>query len=213
MGFLSSSCSFTRFRVKDPIPDGFWDSIPEKLKQFSFHDIDNVPEERSFGWVCFDDMLDSEWVAQSPYKGNYLAFSLRLDTRRIPAGVVKKHLALAIKEELKRLAELNKKFIARERKKEIKEQVMLRLKQRFLPIPAEFNVIWSFDKNEVWFASTQGKMIDLFMDYFSQSFSLHLEQITPVTLASAFLDESTLTRLDTLEETQFAAAHDNSTTN
>ena len=70
MGFLNSACSFTRFRIVDEISKDFWTSIPDRLKKFSFHDIDKVPELRSFGWVAFDDMYDSEWVSASPYKGN-----------------------------------------------------------------------------------------------------------------------------------------------
>ena len=130
--------------------------------------------------------------------------SLRLDMRRIPAGVVKKHLALALRQEKERMREQNKTFISRERKKELKEQVMLRLRQRFLPVPGEFNVLWATDKNEVWFASTQNKMIDLFMEEFLKTFELHLEQLTPYNLAAAMLDEESLIRLDQLEATQFA---------
>ena len=89
-------------------------------------------------------------------------------------------------------------------KKELKEQVLLRLRSRFLPVPGEFNVLWASDKNEVWFASTQNKMIDLFMEEFLKSFELHLEQLTPYNLAVSMLDEESLIRLDKLEPTQFA---------
>ena len=205
MAFLNPSCSFTRFRVRDSIPEEFWPTLPEKLKQFAFHDIDELPEERSFGWVSFDDMLDTEWRESQPYKGRFIVFSLRLDTRRIAAAILKKHLAIALKEEQRRMLELNKQYIARERRKEIKEQVILKLRQRCLPVPAEFNVIWSPERNEVWFGSTHGKMIDLFMDYFQQSFELHLEQITPQILAERFLGEDGVVAIDSLEETQFVA--------
>ena len=197
MGFCNASCSFTRFRIIDPIPSELWTQIPDKLRQFSFRDIDDLPEMQAHGWVCFEDMLDSEWRTAPPHKGAYLLFSLRLDTRRIPAAVIKKHLTLALKAEKEKMQEQGKKFISRERKKELKEQVLLRLRQRFLPIPAEFNVIWATDRNEVWFASTQGKMIDLFMEAFLNSFELHLEQLTPYSLAE--------TMLDRIEATQFAA--------
>ena len=207
MGFLNSSCSFTRFKIVDEIPQDFWSKVPGILKQFSFHDIDNVPEERSFGWVCFDDMLDSEWVTASPYKGSYLVFSLRLDTRRIPAGVIKKHLNVALKEEKARLAEQNKNYVSRERQKEIKEQVILMLRQRFLPVPSETNVIWNMANNVVWLASTQSTLVDLFIDYFKASFDLHLEPMTPFNMASNILDEASLEKLDRLEATQFVANH------
>ena len=204
MGFANSACSFTRFRILDPVPAGLWPQIPDKLKQFAFRDIDDFPEMQYQGWVCFEDMLDSEWISAPPQKGAYLVFSLRLDMRRIPAGVVKKHLAVALRDEKKRMHEQGKTFISRERKKELKEQVMLRLRMRFLPIPSEFNVLWAMDRNEIWFASTQNKMIDLFMEEFLKTFELHLEQLTPYTLAASMLDEESLIRLDQLEATQFA---------
>ncbi len=204
MGFLSASCSFTRFRIIDEIPKDLWSQIPDKLKQFAFQDIDDVPLERGFGWTCFEDMLDMQWHTAPPEKGAYIVFSLRLDTRRVPAGVIKKHFALALRDEKQSLFEQNKKFISRERKKELKEQVILRLRSRFLPVPAEFNVIWSTESNNVWFASTQGKMIDMFMEYFTQTFDLHLEQMIPYNLAMSMLDEAKLSHLDRLEPTQFA---------
>lgn len=81
---------------------------------------------------------------------------------------------------------------------------MLRLRQRFLPIPGEFNVVWATDRNEVWFASTQGKMLDLFVEKFLLTFDLHLEQLTPYNLACASLDEDSQMKLDQLEPTKFA---------
>lgn len=204
MGFVSSSCSFTRFRILDQIPDGLWLQIPEKLKQFTIVDIDETTELRAHGWACFEDMLDTTWETAPPQKGSYIVFSLRLDTRRIPAGVVKKHLALSIRAEKQRSQAQGKTFLSRERKKELKEQVMLRLKARFLPVPGEFHVVWATDRNEVWFASTQQKMLDLFMEEFLRTFELHLEQMTPYTLALSLLDEEGLSRLDHLESTRFA---------
>lgn len=201
----SSSISFTRFRIIDPIPSELWTQIPDKLRQFAFRDIDDLPEMQAYGWVCFEDMLDTEWRTAPPQKGNYFTFSLRLDTRRIPPAIIKKQLSLAMKAEKEKLEAQGKKFISRERKKELKEQVLLRLRQRFLPTPAEFNVVWEPDRNEVWFASTQGKMIDLFMEAFLNSFELHLEQITPYSLAETMLDEAAMSRLDRIEATQFAA--------
>ncbi|BFR48087.1 recombination-associated protein RdgC [Nitratidesulfovibrio sp. HK-II] len=205
MGFLNASSSFTRFRIADPVPATLWPTLPDKLKQFCFRDIDNTSDERSWGWVCFDDMLDTAWRTAPPEKGGYIAFSLRQDTRRIPAAVLKKHLALALREEEARNKEQGKKFVSRERKKELREQVRIKLMARFLPIPAEFNVLWAIDTGVIYFASTQSKMIDLFSDYFTLTFDLHLEPMTPYALAASMLDEAAMTRLDALEPTRFAS--------
>lgn len=204
MSFLNASTSFTRFRILDPVPSALWPTIPDKLRQFCFRDIDDTSEERAWGWVCFDDMLDTQWRTAPPEKGEFLTFSLRLDTRRIPAAVIKKYTALSLRDEEERNKQQGKKFISRERKKELKEQVKLRLLSRFLPIPAEFNVVWSTTSNMVYFASTQSKMCDLFMEYFTLTFDLHLEAMTPYQLAASMLDENAMSRLDIIEATQFA---------
>jgi len=204
MGFCNASCSFTRFRILDTVPKELWLQIVDRLRQHAFLDIDDTAEMQAHGWVCFEDMLDNQWLSAPPQKGSYIVFSLRIDTRRIPASVIKKHLALAVRDEKARLQEQNKNFISRERKKELKEQVLLRLRQRFLPIPGEFNVVWATDRNEVWFASTQTRPIDLFVEKFLQTFDLHLEPMTPYNLACTRLDENRLTTLDHLESTQFA---------
>ncbi|MBR5050514.1 MAG: recombination-associated protein RdgC, partial [Desulfovibrio sp.] len=177
MGFLNSSCSFTRFAIVDPVPADLWASVPDLLKKGAILDIDDLPELQADGWVCFDDYLDTEWVTAPPQKGDYLAFSLRLDIRRIPAGVVRKHLDKAIKQEKEDNARSGKKFISRERKKELKEQVVLKLRNRFLPVPGEFNVLWNTSSNEIWFASTQTKVKELFTTKFLNTFNLHLREL------------------------------------
>ena len=207
MSFLKTSTSFTRFRITDPAPKTLWAEIPDRLRRNSFTDIDELPEERSFGWTSFEDMLDTTWELNPVEKGAYLAFCLRLDTRRVPPGVIKKHLALALKREEAHNREQGRKFISRERKKELREQVMLRLRMRFLPIPAEFHVVWNTAESIVYFASIQQKMLDLFEDLFIRTFDLHLVPLSPYELAVARMQDSPsalLLQLDTLEPTQFA---------
>ena len=112
MGILSASCSFTRFKITEPVPKELWMEIPAKLRQFAFQDIDDIAEERGWGWTSFEDMLDMQWRSAPPEKGAYLAFALRLDTRRIPPAVLKKYVTIALREEEGRIKEQGKKFIA-----------------------------------------------------------------------------------------------------
>jgi hypothetical protein len=204
MSFSKSSTTFTRFRITDPVPGELWPAIGHKLRQHSFRDIDNLPEERAWGWVNFDDLLDSEWRVSPPEKGGYLAFSLRLDTRRVAPAVLRKHLAVALREEEGRMRETGRKYVARERKKEIREQVLLRLMQRSLPVPAEFATVWNIAEGSVYFASTQSKVLDLFQTHFTLTFDLHLEPVTPYALAASMLGENGPNRLDNLEASSFA---------
>ena len=190
MGFLASSCSFTRFRVIDPVPNELWAEIPQLLKKGAILDIDETSDTQADGWVSFDDYLDTTWQAGPPQKGAYLAFSLRLDIRRVPAGVVRKYLDLALKREKAENEKNGRKFISRERRKELKEQVQMALRKRFLPVPGEFNVIWNTANNEIWFASTQTKVLELFVQRFLATFKLHIEQLTPPALALSMLGDA-----------------------
>ena len=202
MSFLKTSTSFTRFRITDPVPPSLWAEVMERLRRNSFNDIDELPEERSFGWTSFEDILDTSFSVNPVEKGQYLVFTLRLDTRRVPPAVIKKHLAVALRREEAQNREMGKKFVSRERKKELREQVLLRLKMRFLPIPAEFQVIWNTAESMVYFTSTQQKMLDLFEDLFVRTFELHIVSLSPYELAAFQLKDSL--RLDALEPTQFA---------
>lgn len=204
MSFLSSSVSFTRFNIVDEIPNEVYENLLDKLKQFAIMDIDETSEEQSFGWTSFDDMLDTKWERSYPQKADYITFAFRLDTRRIPPAVLKKHVRIAMMQEEAKIQEQGKKYVSRDRKKEISEQVKLRLRVRFLPIPAEFAVVWSMEKKQVFFASTQQKVIDMFTDYFTQTFNLALDRVLPYTLAQELLGEGCEDALDALETTEFA---------
>jgi hypothetical protein len=203
MGLLSASSSFTRFRIIEDVPAGLWQEIPGRLKRLAIKDIDDSAEERSFGWVSFEDMLDTQWRTAPPEKGAYLAFAMRLDTRRISAAVLKKHLQMAMAEAERQNKEQGKKYISRDRKKEIKEQVRLKLMARSLPIPAVFDVAWNIQENTVYFGSTRAKVCDLFTELFTDTFELHLEPMTPYFLALSMLGEEARTRLDNVEPTRF----------
>ncbi len=163
MSFLKSSTSFTRFKIIDEVPASLWPEITDRLTKFGFKDIDDLPEDRGFGWVVFEDMLDSTWREFPPQKGGeYLTFSLRLDTRRVPPAVIKKHYGLAIKKEEAIIKEQGKTYVSRERKKELKELILFQLKKRFLPIPAEFQVVWNTSTNIIFIASVQSKVLEIF---------------------------------------------------
>ncbi|MDR2076560.1 MAG: recombination-associated protein RdgC [Desulfovibrio sp.] len=202
MSFTKGSTTFTRYRILDPVPPSLWGEVPDRLRRFAFQDIDDLPEERSFGWTSFDDMLDTLWRERPAERGIYLVFSLRLDTRRVPPAVIKKHLALALRQEEAAMRDLGKKFISRERRKELKEQVLLRLRGRFLPVPAQFEVVWNTASSLLYFTSIQQKMRDLFEELFVRTFDLHLSPLTPHELALTLLSDPA--PLDILEPTHFA---------
>ncbi|MBG0777574.1 MAG: recombination-associated protein RdgC [Desulfovibrionaceae bacterium] len=204
MGFLSASAGFTRFRITDPVPDELWPQAHERLKKYAFQEIEDTTDERRWGWVSIENMLDNRWREAPPEKGEYLAFTLRLDTRRIPPAVFKKHLAIATAEEERKVREQGRKYVSRERKKELKEQVKLRLMARTLPIPAVFDVIWAMRENVVYLCSTRSNISEIFTQLFTDTFELHVEPLTPYSLGVKLLGEGEQKRLDEVEATIYA---------
>ncbi|MUM76987.1 hypothetical protein GKC30_04995 [Pseudodesulfovibrio sp. F-1] len=204
MSILSASLGLTRYRVMEDVPSELLRQVPEKLRQFCFVDIDATAEERSFGWTSIDDMLDVNWTQSPPEKADYFAFALRLDTRRIPPAVLKKHTTIALNKELEHNKEQGKNFVSRDRKREIKEQVTLRLRARTFPIPAVFDIIWNLTANRLLLATTNAKVRALFEDYFALTFDLHLEPLTPFFMAMDILGEDAAPKLEHLEPTIFA---------
>lgn len=200
---LSASVGLTRYRVVEEVPDSLIREIPEQLSKFAFQDIDHTSEERSFGWVNFDDMLDDKWSMSPPEKGQYFTFSLRLDTRRIQPAVLKKHYQIALNHEMAEAKKEGKNFISRDRKKEIKDQVTLKLRARSLPIPAVFEVVWNVPENRIFLATTNSKIMDMFEEYFNNTFDLNLEPLTPFFLAMETLGEEAVQKLESLDPTYF----------
>jgi len=200
---LSASLGLTRYRVVEAIPDSLWAEAHKRLKDNAFRDIDATTDERAWGWCNIDNMLDMDWADSPPEKGHFLCFSLRLDTRRIPPAVFKKHCMIALASELEQAKAEGKAFISKDRRREIREMVMLRLRARSLPVPAVFDAVWNMQTGRVLFCSTNAKAKTLFEDHFNLSFGLNLEPLTPFFLAMDMLGEAATQRLETLEPTNF----------
>lgn len=204
MSILSSSTGLTRYRIMEEVSKEKVGEIPELLRKYAFVDIDATTDERSFGWTNIDNFLDVKWRKSPPEKAHFLAFSLRLETRRIAPAVMKKHLQIALEAELEKAKELGKNFVSRARKSELREQVKIRLMARSLPIPAVFDAAWNLQNNHLLLDTTNAKACALFEDHFKESFELTLEPLTPFYLAVDMLGgEKAVPKLEALEPTIF----------
>lgn len=203
MSFLKNTTSFTRFKITSETEPTIMENLENKLRQFAFMNIDEKPLEKSSGWTSYDDMFDINFENSSPHKGDFITFSLRIDTRRIAPAVLKKYIFLAMKAEEEKLAEFGKKYISKDRKKEIVEQVKLQLRAKTLPVPAYFEVVWDYPNKILYLASTKRSVIDIFSEYFKRTFDVSIKQILPYTLAQNFLSAENKESLEQLVSTDF----------
>ena len=64
-------------------------------------------------------------------------------------------------------------------------------------------MVWNTQTGRVYFASTQTKMIETFLDLFTRTFELRLEQLLPYSLALSMFGEGISAKLDDVQSTKF----------
>ena len=181
MSLMSSSIPLTIYRA-DP---SFLNALTfDKLKQFAFRPIDNLPEKKGWGFTNFDDMFDVGWTKSVPEKGQYFTFGFRIDSRTVPPSIIKKHYAEMEAEELERIKAGGKKFLSRERKKELRVLCKSRLLSRTEPRPAMYGVAVNIKTGLVYVACVSKTVLELLESYLKAAFSSVPERIFPDTLST-----------------------------
>lgn len=179
MPFLSSTTALTVYKLDNPAA-----VTASKLKQHAFRSIDDIPEPKGWGWVNIDDMFDPDWDVSVPEKGQFMCFALRVDTRKIPPAVLKKHLAEAYREELEKVRAEGKTFISRTRKKELKELHVSRLLARSEPVPVAVDVVLDTANGLLYAGTTSKTLLELLEEQCATCFG-----VTPVRLTLGGMEE------------------------
>jgi DNA recombination-dependent growth factor C len=192
MGFLSGSASFVRFNVEGELPENVWDFIAERVKAFSFQDIDETYDEFSIGWVSVLNMFDSDFEYASYANGDYVTLTLRMDERKVSQPILKKFCA---KEELRIKKERQLPKIGKAMKMEIKERMQTELMRKSFPIPTIYDLCWNLTDGTILFFSTNKKVQAQLEDFFKETFGLLIMQQIPYITAEHLLSEEESYRL------------------
>lgn len=184
MSFFGKSCAITRFAAVGAYQGSLFDGMfLQQLRAGAFEDIDDQPgREISRGWCDSGNMLTATFDEVTLTSGlmNVAVFSFRMDKRAVSPAVLKKHLAIAVRNAL---AEQDSPFLSRERKKELKAQVKLRLQAKAMPVPRVFDVVWDTESGEVWLSSTASAVVESLVSQFLLSFAIPLSPLAPLALA------------------------------
>lgn len=181
MGLYNGSASYIRYKVEGELGGSSKETALARLKESSFRELDELSgRDRSIGWVSVENMasvfFDDFHFAKDPY----LAFSLRIDTRRIAPLTLK---AALLREELNYKKRTNKERLSRKEKDLIKEQVKSSLVKKALPVPVLYDICWNTATGILLFFSANKKANAEFMDFFMSSFELALTPLFPYELA------------------------------
>lgn len=180
MGILSNTVSICQFRVEGTAAGGdlvAW--AGERLAANAFRSIEKGSEELSIGWVHLDENDRSDFTNPGVFaRDHYLVFSLRRDQRRLPAALLKAHLARAQDEFLAANPGLQR--VPKGKRDELREVVRGALLSRTLPVPTVWDAVWDTRRGVVSFAALSAKAVELFESLFKQTFDgLRLVVLTP----------------------------------
>ncbi|HKI48193.1 MAG TPA: recombination-associated protein RdgC [Desulfobacteria bacterium] len=186
MGLISGSGSFSRYRVKGEPAKDFLEGLAERIGRHAFRNLsEDSTQERSAGWANVMDMFDSRFSELEFLKEPYIAMSMRVDERKIPATALKQY-SLEAEERIKAAESLD--FLPKRRRADIKEGVKLRLLKRAIPGSKVYDMVWNYSTGSVLFGCTNTKLCDEFQELFLKTFELHLLAMSPYTLGSGFLE-------------------------
>jgi len=201
MGILAKSLSYCRYFVRGELPADFSSWVTERLQRFQFQEIDDEQGEKSSGWVQLNNLLQADFSDGLAIKGEYVAFSLRIDTRRVPPALLRKHYLLA-----ERQVRQQQRFrpLSRTQQQELKRAVARDLLARQLPQPSLYDVVWQPASRRLWLFATSPKVREIFETLFRETFELDLFLLFPYTLAQDLLpQEASLERLELIDPTIF----------
>jgi DNA recombination-dependent growth factor C len=169
MTLLQGTLSLRRFLVLGPVPAE--KDLLEGLQQDQFRPFEDGLEEERMGWCDWRNPLitppHEDWVTQE----RFAIFALRLDTRRVPATLLKAHVDLRLQKLMK------------EARISLQDEVKVELLKKVLPTPKMVEVAWDLKGGVLWTTAgsskTQGALTGLFM----KSFGCELQPLAPLLLA------------------------------
>jgi hypothetical protein len=180
MGLLSSAVSITRYRVEGKIASAVTQAVANGLKKNAISEIDAEAVEKSVGWTSFGSPFQPSFEENSFAFGNLFVFSLRIDRKSIPAKLLKKHMTL---ETSKRLEKTRRRFLSKDEKQALKDKVTADLAMRVPSTPNVYDLVWNYEKFDVYFFSNLRSSNEELESLFKRSFNLSLIRVFPYTAA------------------------------
>jgi recombination associated protein RdgC len=180
VGFFSGRATFARYRVDRRPPRMFTE---EHLAKLAAHaagrqrviSADGVEA----GWTAGDHILDMHFDLAKNVINDLLFFSLRIDSQKLPADLLRAYYAI----DLAALAKRNPSGLPSARqKREAKESARDRLEQeakdgRFRRRKA-IELVWDLKSNELLFGTTSVSLIDRLLVLFKTTFGCGFEAVT-----------------------------------
>ena len=136
------------------------------------------------------------------FLGRSFVFSLRIDKKTVPTKLLHKYFMLASAE---RLAKTGQRYLSRNEKQVLKEQVANQLIQRMPATPNVYDLIWNPEESTAMFFTNLKSANEELETLFIRSFGVSLIRLFPYTAAELMsgLSDSDRDVLQALKPTDF----------
>lgn len=178
MGRLFKKHPLTIYRVNTPDQGSLLsgERSYDQLQRVSFETIDDCVIEKTFGVVTIENYRSPWFEPGNTEFGEYVAFSIRIDERKLPGAALRRMVEDAIDDEKEKSKLEGRDFVSRDRKREIVEQIKLKMLSRTVPTPSVADVWWN-TKSGMLFLTDRSKAMkealdDLFVGAFGTVYKL-----------------------------------------
>jgi DNA recombination-dependent growth factor C len=184
MSLLQGSVSLKRFMVLGPVPA--LEDLQAGLEQDQFRPFQDGLEEERMGWCDWRNPLitppDPDWVSQE----RFAVFALRIDTRRVPATLLRAHVDLRAQQLLK---EKDLAFLGKEARISLQDEIKVELLRKVLPVPKVVEVAWDLKGGLLWTTAASAKAQGALSSLFMKSFGCEVHPLVPLVLAGRLCPE------------------------
>lgn len=179
MSLLAGCLTAARFVVLGPVPSE--NAMGLQLDADRFRPFEDGLEEERLGWCDWRNPLltppDPDWMIQD----RFALFSLRVDTRRVPATILKAHVELRAQ---RIIEEKDLKGLGREARISIQEEVKAELLQKVSPTTKVYEVAWDLKGGQLWTTAASAKASGALLGLFMKTFGCELQPMAPLVLAA-----------------------------
>lgn len=172
MGLLAGGLSFRRYRVVQPLPDGFRDQYLASIQHYAHQEnLKHRSKEPVMGWVSVRDPADTEFDLNKVLYDHYFVLGLRIDKKTLPA----KLFAILLERKYREIKqERGVERLGKNHKLEIKEALEEELLGQNLPTVNIYDVAWDIGSGEVLFFGTSEALNDYVRGFFHDTFQMRL---------------------------------------
>lgn len=172
MGLLSGGLNGRRFRITDPLPQGFRETFQAAINEHAFQPcLEASDDEPRFGWVDLFEAANTNFELNTFLFDKYLALALRTDKKTVNG----RYFKIALQERFAKVMEMRAvEKLSKQEKADIEEALTIELHQRALPSVATAEFAWDVNTGEVVLFTTSDSVVERITAHFEATFDLRL---------------------------------------